>query len=121
MDYNEIIDLIKEYYIERNLQWPTFSDALKFVHTEIAEVYELDLDRIGGWTRNHPENKPKFSKESLSEELGDAILMLLVAGIVEGVNPLESMINKMNLKLEKISGKSELRLISPSEYYEESK
>lgn len=98
----EVIDLIKNYYDKRGLKWPSFSDAMKFVHTEIAEVYELDLDRVGGFIRNHPENKPKFNKEDLSEELGDAIFMLLVAGIVENVNPLESMIRKMETKLRKL-------------------
>jgi len=95
----EILELIKDYYNKRDLKWPSFDEAMKFVHTEIAEVYELDLARIGGFVRNHPENKPQFSKEALAEELGDAVFMLLVAGEVEGVNPIEAMTNKMNRKL----------------------
>lgn len=94
-----LVDKIKNYYDRRGLKWPNFSDAMKFVHTELAEVYELDLDRIGGFVRNHPENKPKFNKERLSEELGDAIFMLMVAGIVEGVDPLQSLEEKMERKL----------------------
>jgi len=95
----DLVELIKKYYNERKLKWPSFDEAMKFVVTELAEVYELDLARIGGFVRNHPETKEEFSKERLSEELGDAIFMLLVAGYVEGVNPIESMKAKMCKKL----------------------
>jgi len=96
----DLVQLIKEYYDKRGLKWPDFDDAMKFVLTEVGEVYELDLSRIGGWVRNNPQDKPDFDKERLSIELGDAIMMLMVAGIVEGVNPLESLVNKINRKLE---------------------
>jgi NTP pyrophosphatase (non-canonical NTP hydrolase) len=103
----ELVELIKKYYDKRGLKWPTFSDALKFVHTELAEVYELDLARVGGFVRNNPETKPKFNKEDLAEELGDAIMMLLVAGIVEDVDPIAALIAKMKRKLQYIYAKSE--------------
>jgi NTP pyrophosphatase (non-canonical NTP hydrolase) len=87
------------YYIKnRPLVMPDFSDAMKFVTTEIGEVYEVDLSRKL-WIRNNPESKPEFSKEKLSEELGDVIMMLIVAGIAEDVNPLTSLYNKMCRKL----------------------
>ena len=96
---DKLIICIRDYYDIRGLKWPTFDDAMKFAHTEIAEVYELDLARTGGYVRNHPENKPIYSPEKLSEELGDAILMLIVAGIVEGVNPLQSLLTKIGGKV----------------------
>jgi len=99
----EIDKLVRSYYDKRKLKWPTFDEAMKFVHTELGEIYELDLSRIGGFIRNHPESKPQFSKEALAEELGDAIFMLLVAGYSEGVDPLEAMQKKMRDKLEKLS------------------
>jgi NTP pyrophosphatase (non-canonical NTP hydrolase) len=102
-----LFELVREYYDKRGLKWPTFDDAMKFVQTEIGEIYELDLARIGGYKRNHPQNKPQFSKEALAEELGDAILMLLVAGIVEEVNPLEAMENKMKKRMEDFRIKQE--------------
>lgn len=95
----DILDFIAEYFHKRGLKWPTFDEAMKFVQTEIAEVYELDLARIGGFVRNNPQDKEQFSKERLAEELGDAILMLLVAGMTENLNPLEAMENKMRRKL----------------------
>jgi hypothetical protein len=38
----ELIELIKEYYNKRNLKWPDFDSAMKFVITELGEVYEID-------------------------------------------------------------------------------
>lgn len=96
-----ITEKVKEYYDARGLTYPNFDNSLKFFQTELAEVYELDLARIGGWVRNHPENKPLFSKDRLSEELGDAIMMLIVAGIVEGVDPVDALEKKMERKLNK--------------------
>lgn len=87
------------YYIkEKPMIMPNFDDAMKFVTTELGEIYEVDLSRKE-WIRNNPQDKPTFSKEKLSEELGDAILMLIVAGIAEDVNPLTSLVEKMNRKL----------------------
>lgn len=94
-----LTDSIKNYYAKRGLTFPSFDNSLKFFQTELAEVYELDLARIGGWVRNHPENKPTFSKERLAEELGDAIMMLVVAGIAEGVDPVQALLDKMEKKL----------------------
>lgn len=97
-----LVDLIKEYYDGRKLQWPDFSDAMKFAITEVAEVFEIDLSRNPNWVRNNPQNKPKFSKEALSEELGDVIMMVMVAGIVEGVDPIEALEKKIKRKLSKL-------------------
>lgn len=94
-----LIHKIVNYYKLRGITFPSFDNAMKFVQTELAEVYELDLARIGGWVRNNPQNKPTFSKESLAEELGDAIFMLIVAGIAEGVDPVAALEAKMERKL----------------------
>lgn len=116
-----LIKKIKEYYAKRNLTWPNFDNAMKFVMTEIAEVYELDLDRSGDWVRNNPENKPKFNKEELAEELGDAIFMLVVAGIAEGVDPIKAIYKKMERKLgaggeKRLEGTAQLELLSEDDY-----
>jgi NTP pyrophosphatase (non-canonical NTP hydrolase) len=95
---NELKDFVENYFVKRKLVWPSFDDAMKFAITEIAEVYELDLSRRN-WVRNNPEDKPKFTKEKLAEELGDVIMMLMIAGINENVDPLEALINKMCKKI----------------------
>jgi len=100
-----LVQLIKDYYVARGLTFPNFDNAIKFVITEIAEVLELDLDRSGTWVRNNPENKPKYNKEDMAEELGDAIFMLIVAGIADGVDPLEALTNKINRKMSKTNSK----------------
>jgi NTP pyrophosphatase (non-canonical NTP hydrolase) len=99
---SDLVNLIKEYYDYRDLKWPNFDSAMKFVQTEIAEVYELDLAREGGWVRNNPQNKPTYNKEDMAKELGDCIMMLVVAGIAEGVDPIEALTNKINKKMGKL-------------------
>jgi len=117
---HSVVEKIKEYYEKRKLTKPNFDNAMKFVQTEIAEVYELDLDRSGDWVRNNPQNKPQFNKEDLAEELGDAIMMLIVAGIAEDVDPIQALLDKMERKLgqSKIAGTSELRIMSDQEIEE---
>jgi hypothetical protein len=95
----DLTERVKHYYKKRGLVWPDFRDAMEFVGTELGEVYEVDLSRRE-WVRNHPENKPIFSKELLAEELGDVIFMLIVAGIVEEVDPILAMNRKMNRYLD---------------------
>lgn len=87
--------LIEMYYKKRGLAVPSFDNAMKFVQTELGEVYELDLDRSGTWVRNNPQDKTKFDKEKLAKELGDCIMMLMVAGMAEDVDPLDALIKKM--------------------------
>jgi hypothetical protein len=92
-------NLIAYYYKQRELKWPDFSSAMKFVQTELGEVYELDLAREGGWIRNNPDTKPTFDKVELGKELGDVIMMLIVAGMVEGIDPMAALENKLQSKL----------------------
>jgi len=89
--------LITDYYEQRGLKWPQDADeALDWALTELAEAKELLLDRKGGWTRNNPGNKTPFQPSSaFAEELGDIIMMVLVAGIVEGVEPLTALTSKI--------------------------
>jgi hypothetical protein len=92
------LELVKHYFEQRQLKQPNFTDAMKFVITEIAEVTELDLARPdNGWVRNH--DKEAYSPERMAEELGDAIMMLLVAGWAEGVDPLKALEDKIQVKL----------------------
>lgn len=102
MDFTDALEQFRNYicyyFNKRGLVWPNFDDAMKFLLTEIAETYELDLAR-DTWVRNNPESKPEFDKERLSEELGDIIMMAIVAGIAEDVNPLLSLYNKTQKKL----------------------
>ena len=95
-------NFVVNYYIARGLQWPTLDQALQWHETEMGEVYEILLARVGGWVRNDPTRERPSDSESLATELGDAIMMLLVAGIVAGVNPLEALRKKMERKIGRV-------------------
>ena len=96
---------IKDYYKKRGLKWPKNSwQALGWLHSEIGEVYELLQAREGGWVRNNPDEHDEFARERLAEELGDCVMMLYVAGIVEGVDIEQGLLDKMERKLAEPSG-----------------
>jgi len=92
-------ELIKSYYEVRGLKWPTIEQALMWTQTELAEVYEIIFAREEGWIRNNPDKHEKHIASTLAEELGDAIMMLLVAGIVEGVDPMDALRKKIERKI----------------------
>jgi hypothetical protein len=88
--------MIAEYYERRGLKWPADADeALDWCLTELAEAKELLLAREGGWVRNNPEAHPAFNDSLLEAELGDIVMMALVAGMVEGLDPLSALAEKM--------------------------
>jgi len=106
VDY-DIVTMVGNYFHERGLKWPENADeALMWAQTELAEAYELLLARKGGWTRNNPEEHPPFDNQKLAEELGDAIMMIIVAGIVEGIFPLAALRRKIECKLAQLSDSS---------------
>lgn len=99
----ELTKLIEKYYEVRDLKYPDAWKSLGWAITELGEVFEQLLAREGGWVRNNPEDHEEFTKERFSEELGDVIMMLMVAGYVEDVNPIQSLKDKINRKLEKLN------------------
>ena len=100
-----LMGAVVQYFKLRGYKIPTINEALMFAHTELGEAYELLLAREGGWIRNHPGSKPKYSPEALAEELCDAIMMLAIAGWAMHVNPIDALRAKMMRKLrEKFGG-----------------
>lgn len=101
---SDLMEIIVDYFDKCSLKYAGNSwEALAFASTELGEVYELLLDRQGGWVRNNPDDKSKFSEQKLAEELGDVIMMIMLAGYVEGVNPIQALKDKINRKLEKLN------------------
>jgi hypothetical protein len=90
-----LVEILNHYYGSRGLSHPDFNDAIKFVITEMAEACEIELARYP-YLRNNPANKPKFSKDALATELGDAIMMLQVAGMAYGTDPLKALMEKLS-------------------------
>lgn len=99
----ELIELIEKYYEGRNLKYPDAWESLAWAQAELGEVYEILLGWRGDWVRNNPQDHPLKTKDDFSEELGDAIMMIMMAGYVEGVNPIQSLKDKINRKLEKVN------------------
>lgn len=90
-----MLSAIEAYFERKGLKWPDSWRALGWANTELAEVYELILAKDGGWVRNNPEDHDGWSPERFAEELGDTIMMLLVAGYAEGVDALLALENKI--------------------------
>jgi len=105
MPYRDLEHDVIHYFNARGLVWPEDADtALQFALTEMAEATELLLSRKAGWKRNNQDSKRGFSKERLAEELGDVLMMVLVAGIAEGVSPVQALRDKIQRKLEEHRG-----------------
>lgn len=102
----DFVHLIKAYYEARKYQWPTTYESMAWAHREMGEAYEVLLAKRPNWVRNNPANHPtEFSKDRFAEELGDAIMMLIVAGIVEKVDAINAMLSKIYTKLSDLGEK----------------
>lgn len=99
----ELIELIEKYFNGRDLKYPNAWESLAWAQTELGEVYEILLGWSGDWVRNNPQDHPVKTKEDFAEELGDVIMMVMMAGYVEGVNPIQALKDKINRKLEKLN------------------
>jgi hypothetical protein len=62
---------------------------------EMAEALEIEIAQYN-YKRNNPSMKPPFSKETLATELGDAMMMIQVAGMAYGVDPLKALLEKLS-------------------------
>lgn len=97
-----LVEQIRYYFEKRGLNFPNFQNAMKWVQTELGEVYEQDLARSGNWVRNNPSDHDSFSKNRLAEELADTLFMILVAGMSEDIDLVDVMLSKMARKLSEL-------------------
>lgn len=98
MNELELSRIIRAYFVLGGLKWPTMWQALGFAHTEIGEAYEVLL-RKWDWKRNDPKKEEiRYSNVDFGEELGDAIMMLIVAGLEMGVDPVQALLQKIRSK-----------------------
>ena len=91
-------EILEHYYMKTGRVWPNLDDAIHFADTEKGEALEIHLARKTQYVRNHPEDKPTWSPERFEEELGDWLMMVQVAGMVEGVDPLRGLLKKLRRK-----------------------
>lgn len=92
---------IAGYFSKRGLIWPSVDDALAFALTELAECVELRLAKKS-WVRNNPEQKEAWSRSAFTTEVGDVIMMLIVATMHHEIDldPIVALMEKMDRKLE---------------------
>lgn len=89
----ELANAIQTFYDETDREWPESTmDSLAFAQTEVSEAMEVVLARNPLYVRNHPEDKPEGTEWELALECGQAIMMLMVTCLMEGMNPLYSML-----------------------------
>ena len=96
-----LTDVITEYYKARDLKWPDAWEALAWAQTELGEVYELLLAQRGGWIRNNPSDKQSYSPNAFADELADALMMLIVAGMTRDVDPVEWLRHRLENEIAK--------------------
>lgn len=102
----EMMNLIHEWYTACEKKWPTVEEALLWADTELGEAKELLLMEKGAWVRNNPDDKEQYSDGRFAEELGDVIVMLLVAARVKGVSsPLLSARQKLRASIKRAYSK----------------
>lgn len=89
------------YYEARGLKWPkNYWEAMGWFDTERGEATELYLNKDNdGWVRNNPDEAPEWDENNFAEEIGDMLFMIVVAGIVEGCDPVTTLREKMKRKL----------------------
>lgn len=95
----DVAALLHTYYRQRRLAYPDAMEALGFAATELGEAFDILLDDLNKFTRNHPEEHPPFSHEEFAEECWDLIMMAMMAGFAKSVNPLEFGFKKLRRKL----------------------
>lgn len=95
-------EVVVLYFGVRKLVRPNVWKALAFADTERGEAMEVLLAKDNdGWVRNNPDGKPSWDQDLFAEELGDIIMMLIMAGFAEGVFPVTALLEKMKRKLRK--------------------
>jgi len=100
IDPRRVAQMIDEYFKVRGLKKPTPEQAVLWAMTELGEAADELLRRSGPWVRNNPEKMRSFDRAAFVEELGDTILMLLIAAHeLDRSNPLVAMVSKIERKI----------------------
>lgn len=93
--------LIAYYYRVRKYKMPTAQQALMWLITELGEASELLLARETGWVRNNPQNHEAWSAERFADELGDIVMMAVVAGQAEGVDVIARLEERLHDRIQR--------------------
>ena len=93
-----IMGLVIDYYNARDMPFPDATKALLFLTSEVGEVADAHVDKMGDWVRNNERERNE------AKEVGDVLFMLYVYAIAKGISPVHEMMKKMKEKLEVNNG-----------------
>jgi len=88
-----ITGLVLDYFNARDMPFPDKVKALLFLVSEIGEIADAEVDKMGEWVRNNERERDE------AKEVGDVLFMLYVYAIAKGINPVHEMVKKMESKL----------------------
>ena len=88
-----IKDTVQDYYVQRELPFPNSIQALLFLVSEVGEIADAEVDKMGDWVRNNERTRDE------AEEVADVFFMLYVYAIAKGIDPMHEMLKKMRRKL----------------------
>lgn len=82
-----------QYAAFRGLKDPNADEAFKFLVSEIGELADAIVSQKPGWVRNDPDKE-----RSISDEIGDVLLMLIKTAEKLGYDPISAMDRKAKSK-----------------------
>ena len=93
MENHTLLKIVKQYYEFRGLTQPDNNQAFLFLTSEVGELADAVVASQADWVRNNPDKN-----RSVSDEIGDVLMMLTVFANTMGIDPVEAMIEKMKRK-----------------------
>ena len=93
MQNSELTKIVKKYYQFRDLTEPDANQAFLFLTSEIGELADAFVADQAEWIRNNP-----GKKRSISDEVGDVLMMLTVFAMTQDIDPYHAMLEKMQAK-----------------------
>jgi len=85
--------IVNKYYEFRGYRPPKAEHALLFLVSEIGELTDAAVHGQATWVRNNPEKE-----RSITDEIGDVMMMLTVYAAAHGTDPVGCMLDKMRKK-----------------------
>jgi len=93
MKNQNLPEIVKQYYEFRSLTQPDANQAYLFLASELGELADAFVADQAAWVRNNP-----GKERSVSDEIGDVLMMLTVFAMTQGIDPTEAMLDKMRSK-----------------------
>jgi NTP pyrophosphatase (non-canonical NTP hydrolase) len=85
-----LAEIVMSYYAHHGLVMPNADQALLFLVSEIGELADAHVHGQDRWVRNDGEKE-----RSITDEVGDVMMMLTVCAMQHGLDPVGAMLAKM--------------------------